>query len=90
MPTTLPILLTRTRDEDTILRKLVYRHVLAALPTPLILSIAQREEVVRNGLGDREPAVRAAAANLIGGWVDAVGGSEKVCRLVLLAHIRPC
>lgn len=61
----------------------MYRHVLAALPTPLILSIAQREEVVRNGLGDREPAVRAAAANLIGGWVDAVGGLEKVAIAIL-------
>jgi condensin complex subunit 3 len=40
------------------------------------LTIAQREIIVRNGLGDREPSVRVAAGTLIGTWVDVVGESE--------------
>lgn len=39
-----------------------------------MLSIAQREEVVKNGLGDREPAVRRAAAFMLGEWLTAAGG----------------
>jgi condensin complex subunit 3 len=45
----------------------------------LLLTIAQREEIVRYGLGDREPAVRSAAGSLVGKWADAVEGLENVC-----------
>lgn len=38
------------------------------------MSIAQRELIVKNGLGDREASVRSAAGELIGVWVDCVGG----------------
>ncbi|TFK65897.1 ARM repeat-containing protein [Pluteus cervinus] len=78
---TLPRILERMRDTDTTIRKLVYHSVLepkAMLedqmgPThPRALSIAQRELIVKNGLGDREASVRAAAASLIAAWVDAV------------------
>jgi condensin complex subunit 3 len=44
---------------------------------PRALTIAQRELIVRNGLGDREPTVRAAAGKLVGAWVDAVGVGTK-------------
>lgn len=80
-PTSLPHILERTRDTDTITRKLVYHSVLEpnvlhneqmGATHPRRLSIAQRELIVKNGLGDREPSVRAAAASLIGAWVDAV------------------
>lgn len=82
-------MLARTRDVDPTVRKLVYGSVLlvhAELPDdampgaahPRALTIAQREQIVRNGLGDREPAVRAAAGKLIGAWVDAVSiGTKK-------------
>ncbi|KAJ1311200.1 hypothetical protein OPQ81_009701 [Rhizoctonia solani] len=70
---TLKIILSRTRDVDTTLRKLVYHHVLSSLK-PEVLSVAQREEVVSNGLGDREESVRGAAARMIGTWVDAKDG----------------
>ncbi|CAE6447053.1 unnamed protein product [Rhizoctonia solani] len=70
---TLKIILSRTRDVDTTLRKLVYHHVLSSLK-PEVLSVAQREEVVSNGLGDREESVRGAAAKMIGTWVDAKDG----------------
>ncbi|KAL6308311.1 nuclear condensing complex subunit [Sparassis latifolia] len=80
---TLPHILARTRDVDTTLRRLVYSTVLEqqCLPDtdagigiahPRALSIAQRELIVRNGLGDREETVKAAAAKLVGTWVDVV------------------
>lgn len=76
----LEAILSRTRDQDTTIRKILYAHVLSALPHPKLLSIAQREEVVKNGLKDREPSVRAAAGRLVGGWVDLLGGGlEEVC-----------
>lgn len=37
---------------------------------PRALSIKQRDLIVKNGLGDRESAVRAVAANLLATWVD--------------------
>lgn len=75
-PTTLPHILARTRDTDPILRRTVYHGSLSAsaLPDARVLSIAQREEVVRNGLGDREGSVRKAAAGMLGGWVDHAEG----------------
>jgi condensin complex subunit 3 len=38
-----------------------------------VLSIAQREDVVKNGLGDREGNVRKATAGMLGGWFDQAG-----------------
>ncbi|TFK48905.1 ARM repeat-containing protein [Heliocybe sulcata] len=87
-PITLPHILGRTRDTDAIVRRLVYTVLeshcapsesdssLAALGAtdPRFLSIAQREQIVRNGLGDREPAVRSAAAKLTGTWLEVTGG----------------
>ncbi|KLT44848.1 hypothetical protein CC85DRAFT_295396 [Cutaneotrichosporon oleaginosum] len=68
----LPVILTRTRDIDPVLRRTVYHGSLgsASLPDARVLTIAQREEAVRNGLGDREPSVRKAAAGMIAGWFD--------------------
>jgi condensin complex subunit 3 len=83
--TTLAPILARSRDTDTTIRKLVYSAILEpntqqgdAIGTthPRALTIAQREVIVRNGLGDREPSVRAAAGTLVGTWVDVVGDSE--------------
>ena len=39
---------------------------------PRALTIAQREQIVRNGLGDREDSVKNAAAKLVATWVDVV------------------
>ncbi|KAJ6631026.1 nuclear condensing complex subunit [Mycena sp. CBHHK59/15] len=76
-PASLPALLTRTRDTDTTIRKLIYSSVLdgaaANSAHPHTLTIAQRELLVRNGLGDREKSVRSAAANLLGTWIGVVG-----------------
>ena len=81
-------MLARTRDIDMTVRRLVYGSILlshAELPDdampgaahPRALTIAQREQIVRNGLGDREPAVRAAAGKLVGAWVDVVSVETK-------------
>ena len=46
---------------------------------PRALSIQQRELIVKYGLGDRELAVRAVAANLLVGWLDVADiGSDPV------------
>ena len=85
-PRTLPGVLERTMDTDVTVRKLLYSAVLekrtteggndgskALGPThPRILSIAQRELIIRNGLRDREPQVEAAAASLLATWVNFV------------------
>lgn len=39
---------------------------------PRVFSIEQRELVVRNGLGDREEGVKAAASKLVSTWLDVV------------------
>ncbi|KAF8155928.1 nuclear condensing complex subunit [Crassisporium funariophilum] len=72
-PTSLDAILSRTRDIDPVMRKLVYAGVLQVkLGHPRQLSIAQREQVVKDGLGDREPAVRVAAGKLVTSWFDVV------------------
>jgi len=73
-------LLDRTRDVDKKTRKLVFARLHSNIrsgdgfgPThPRKLTIAQRELIITNGLGDREPEVRAVAAGLITAWVDAI------------------
>lgn len=46
---------------------------------PRILTISQRETIVRNGLGDREEVVKDAASKLLGTWVGVVrvDGAKK-------------
>ncbi|KAF4564848.1 hypothetical protein EYR40_011021 [Pleurotus pulmonarius] len=70
---TLEVILSRTRDTDPVTRKLVYSTVLQTrLTHPRQLSIAQREQVVKHGLGDREPGTRLAAGKLVASWLDAI------------------
>ncbi|KAH9930472.1 nuclear condensing complex subunit [Epithele typhae] len=81
-PSVLPHILTRTRDVDPSIRKAVYAHVLEKYCTvsekaigfthPRILTVAQRELIVRNGLGDREPTVKSAAGQLLAHWAEIV------------------
>ncbi|KAJ7671638.1 nuclear condensing complex subunit [Mycena polygramma] len=82
--TSLPAILKRARDTETTIRKLLYSTVLenAALDPdsaahPYSLTVAQRELVVRHGLGDREKTVRGAAADLLGNWVNALEDKTK-------------
>ena len=73
-PSTLPALLSRMRDTDTLARKLVFASVLPRLSHPRQLTISQREQVVKQGLGDRVDSVRVTAGRLLGTWVDACEG----------------
>ncbi|KAL0960147.1 hypothetical protein HGRIS_011782 [Hohenbuehelia grisea] len=83
-------ILTRGRDEDVTNRKLVLKILKdnAFLPPdddqlgkqqmgptyPRRLTIAQREEIVRNGLGDRDASVRSATGDLLAIWVECLSG----------------
>ena len=71
------------RDVDANVRRAVYAVVLNPdkavtneemidVTHPRAMKIADRESIIRNGLGDREESVKAAAAKLISGWVDIV------------------
>jgi len=75
-PTDLTIgaLVSRTRDVDDAVRRVIYHHCLPQIPLPRYFSIAQREQILRNGLGDRDETVKASTAKLIGQWVDLFGG----------------
>jgi len=70
------------------MRKLVYSAILdqhcfdsegsgIGIVHPRVLTISQRELIIRNGLGDREPTVRQAAGSLLGTWVDVARGEAK-------------
>ncbi|KAG6849522.1 hypothetical protein H0H93_007772 [Arthromyces matolae] len=73
LPLTTEAILSRTRDTDSLTRKLVYSNVLSTkLEHPRLLTIAQRELVFKDGLGDREPTVRVAAGKLASSWFDIV------------------
>ncbi len=79
------------RDTETTIRKVVISAVLEPNsiqgddskvmgPThPRALTISQREQIVKDGLGDREASVRAVASSLIGSWIDVVNisGAKK-------------
>ncbi|KAF9484715.1 hypothetical protein BDN70DRAFT_872249 [Pholiota conissans] len=83
----LPAILERTRDEDQPIRKLVFGQILKNNvlenedgeenvrrigPThPRTLTIAQRELIVKNGMGDRDTVVRKATELLISTWMDS-------------------
>ncbi|KAM6503310.1 Nuclear condensing complex subunit [Amanita muscaria] len=76
--TTLDTLLSRTRDTDLAIRRLVYSMLQSKLSHPRQLSIAQRELIIKDGLGDREPTVRLAAGKLVASWFDKVKGEATI------------
>lgn len=52
-------------------RRLIYSPILQTkLEHPRHLTISQREQIISEGLGDREESVRAAASKVVGGWFD--------------------
>lgn len=91
---TIPHLLTRTRDLDSGVRKHTYSTVLerncsigegedsksVGHAHPRFLSIEHREMVIKHGLGDREPSVRAAAASLVGIWVEVMRNPDQIVK----------
>lgn len=92
-PHTVPVILTRSRDVDPVVRKLLFSTILfmgahsgkprsrkyqssSKFEHPRQLTLAQREKVVSDGLGDREDAVRAAAARTVAAWYDIVSSGD--------------
>ncbi|KAJ3760874.1 nuclear condensing complex subunit [Lentinula raphanica] len=88
--TTIPLILERTRDVEEKTRKLTYTVLETNVTTmddennqvigfahPKVLSIEQREMIIRNGLGDRDATVRAAAVKLIEKWVETADMTSK-------------
>jgi len=72
-PLTLPTILSRGRDVDPVVRKLLYSSVLLnKLKHPKHLTITQREQVVKDGLGDRQESVRAAAGKVVEAWFNVI------------------
>lgn len=87
-PSSLQVILTRIRDTEWRVRKEVYVALIKSIhlneegsavgPThPRVLSIDQRESIVRIGLHEREREVKAAAEKLILAWLMAVSVGEK-------------
>ncbi|CAO1628711.1 unnamed protein product [Sympodiomycopsis kandeliae] len=70
-PTTLPFLMERLRDTDTINRRCVYLGTLnTGVMTTGQLSAEQSHQVMKIGLGEREESVKKACTKLIGIWAD--------------------
>lgn len=67
---TVDVLLSCSRDVDLLTRKSLYSVFHTKLDSPRFLTLVQREKVIKDGLGDREGAVRAAASKLIMKWFD--------------------
>ena len=63
-PWTLPFLLERARDLDSVMRRALYARLLPALGDFRHLSLSMREKLLRWGLRDRDVNVRKAAARL--------------------------
>lgn len=66
-------MLSRTRDVDPSVRRLVYVPVLEQAEN-VELTKADRENITRTGLKDRDSVVRSAAVKLIGSWLDSLSG----------------
>lgn len=64
LPTTLPYLLERARDQDPATRRALYSKLLPSLGDFRHLSLSMREKLLRWGLRDRDENVRKAAAKL--------------------------
>jgi hypothetical protein len=78
---TLPHLLERVRDVNDDVRRFAFK-VIAEKVELKLLSIKQRAELVRHGLTDRTPAVKATCAELIASaWLEKAMGGD-VLRLL--------
>ncbi|KAI9828592.1 MAG: hypothetical protein M1826_005974 [Phylliscum demangeonii] len=76
MPTTLPFLLERARDQDAVTRRALYARLLPALGDFRHLSLSMREKLLRWGFRDRDDGVRKAAARLFRErWIEDCAGT---------------
>ncbi|CCA67302.1 related to condensin complex subunit 3 [Serendipita indica DSM 11827] len=71
---TLEAVISRIRDVEDTVRRAVFQHSLPQIPHPRVLTIVQRERILRAGLGDRDPAVKEAARSLTLKWLKHLEG----------------
>lgn len=75
LPSTLPYLLERARDQDAATRRAVYSKLLPALGDFRHLSLSMREKLLRWGLRDRDENVRKSAGRLFRErWIEDCAG----------------
>ncbi|KXH29642.1 hypothetical protein CNYM01_11667 [Colletotrichum nymphaeae SA-01] len=75
LPSTLPYLLERARDQDALTRRAVYSRLLPALGDFRHLSLSMREKLLRWGLRDRDENVRKSAGRLFRErWIEDCAG----------------
>lgn len=79
LPSTLPFLLERARDQDPGTRRALYSKLLPSLGDFRHLSLSMREKLLRWGLQDRDETVRKAAAKLFRErWIEDCAGTAQV------------
>lgn len=84
---TLPYILERLRDVDTINRRCLYlgslsNAVLDSPDCPIQLNAEQWGSVIQTGLGEREASVVRATKKLIASWVNVERGNGEAERLL--------
>ncbi|KAG9231794.1 nuclear condensing complex subunit [Amylocarpus encephaloides] len=97
LPTTLPYLLERARDQDAATRRALYSRLLPTLGDFRHLSLSMREKILRWGLRDRDELVRKAAGKLFRErWIEdcvstieAEGQAETEESQVVSTEIKP-
>ncbi|KAI4282936.1 MAG: hypothetical protein L6R38_002555 [Xanthoria sp. 2 TBL-2021] len=78
-PKTLPFLLERARDVDSVTRRALYSRLLPALGDFRHLSLSMREKLLRWGLRDRDENVRKETGKLFRErWIEDCVGSTGV------------
>jgi condensin complex subunit 3 len=90
LPTTLPFLLERARDQDAATRRSVYSRLLPALGDFRHLSLSMREKLLRWGLRDRDENVRKAAGRLFRErWIEDCAGTPPPAESGQQAEVSP-
>jgi condensin complex subunit 3 len=77
---TLPALLDRTRDAADDVRRVTYLALAEKVPLDA-LAPGAAALLARRGLGDRAPAVAAAAGALVAAWLDGGAGGDPLALL---------
>jgi condensin complex subunit 3 len=90
LPSTLPFLLERARDQDAATRRAVYSRLLPALGDFRHLSLSMREKLLRWGLRDRDENVRKAAGRLFRErWIEDCAGTPPPAESGQAAEVSP-
>ena len=83
----LPYILERLRDVDTINRRCLYlgslsNAVVNASDSQVTVGAEQWATIIKTGLGEREPSVVRATKKLIGSWINVEGGKDEAEKIL--------